>query len=60
MPTAAEQFTQVLSALSNIALGRNAAASDDPPQHNVAPAKPGHWLDGTATVHRSEERLAFA
>jgi acyl-coenzyme A thioesterase 13 len=52
-----------LSALSDIALGRNAAATYDPPQHIVtvnlsidfiAAAKPGHWLEATATIQRAE------
>jgi acyl-coenzyme A thioesterase 13 len=59
----------VLSALSDIALGRNAAATYNPPQHIVtvnlsidfiAAANPGQWLEATATVQRAGKRLAFA
>ncbi len=59
----------VISALLDVALGRNAAASFDPPAmlttvslttHFIAAAQPGHWLQADATVTRRASTLCFA
>jgi acyl-coenzyme A thioesterase 13 len=58
----------VLSALADIAMGRNAARRTDPPSSVVtvtltvdfvAPARSGSWLEATATVQKAGRRLAF-
>ena len=59
----------VLSALADIAMGRNAAIARTPRSllvtvtltiDFIAPGRVDHWLEATATVQRTGRRLAFA